>query len=331
ILMLDNLCDKLEYVCDIQEEIDQTPEITTEKIASEYAIDGTTTEQSPGMTTETTSTENPTADASTLNEYSTFDVTTDGSLELTTYSETIEGNPTSDATFITFSGYVTIGVMTATVIEHTPTTTNDVLTQCMKTEATISGTASRALAFDACSLGPFDSLANVTGIGDYTADMCGACLEVTGTNGVCLNVMVADSCGNCGSTDLLLSETAYNALLGTVLDINGYIDVFWRPVPCVVTGYMMFQFSIGSTSDAWSLLIKYHRYPIAAVCVYLAKDCINLPRLQWSNYFDKAWGLGNIPAPFMLRITSDSSHDVYFTIEDIDDSVIIESDVQFPV
>jgi len=159
---------------------------------------------------------------------------------------------------------------------------------------------------------------------DYgTADWCGACLEVTGPNGV-VTVRVVDQCPECKHGDLDLSPQAFQVLSPLAA---GRIPITWHEVACDVTGPIDYHFKDGANAYWTAIQIRNHRYPIATVEAMQGSAYTAIPRVDY-NYFVQASGLG--PGPYMLRVTDTRGHVVEDTGIMLGDSVTRPGASQFP-
>jgi expansin len=137
---------------------------------------------------------------------------------------------------------------------------------------------------------------------DYgIADWCGACLEVTGPQGV-VTVRIVDSCPGCAKGDLDLSEQAF-AVISPLS--AGRVAITWQQVPCEVAGPIAYHFKDGANAFWTAIQLRNHRYPIAKLEALVGGNYAAVPRVDY-NYFVQESGLGD--GPYTLRVTDTRGH-----------------------
>lgn len=192
-------------------------------------------------------------------------------------------------------------------------------------EATGEGTYYDATGAGNCSFDPTpdDLMVAAMNHTDYgTADWCGACLEVTGPQGV-VTVRVVDQCPGCAKGDLDLSPQAFQVLSPLSA---GRIAISWHEVPCTVNGPIAYHFKDGANAFWTAIQIRNHRYPIAKVEAQVNGAYVSIPRLDY-NYFVQDSGLGD--GPYALRVTDTRGHVVEDTGIALGDNVTRTGTGQF--
>ncbi|MBX3157725.1 MAG: hypothetical protein KF773_17280 [Deltaproteobacteria bacterium] len=159
---------------------------------------------------------------------------------------------------------------------------------------------------------------------DYgTAGRCGACVEVTGPDGV-VTVRIVDRCPECKHGDLDLSREAFARIAPLAA---GRVPITWREVPCDVAGPIAYHFKDGANPFWTAIQIRNHRYPIASVEAFAGGAYVAIPRVNY-NYFVDESGLG--PGPYTLRVTDTRGHVVEDTGIELGDDVTRTGAAQFP-
>ncbi len=171
---------------------------------------------------------------------------------------------------------------------------------------------------------PGDLMVAAINHADYgTADWCGACLEVTGPNGV-VTVRVVDQCPGCARGDLDLSPQAFEQLSPLSA---GRIPITWREVACDVSGPIDYHFKDGANAFWTAIQIRNHRYPIASLEAEVDGSFVEIPRVDY-NYFVEDSGLG--PGPYTLRVTDTRGHAIEDAGVMLGDNVTRAGSTQFP-
>jgi expansin (peptidoglycan-binding protein) len=172
---------------------------------------------------------------------------------------------------------------------------------------------------------PNDLLVAAMNHADYgTADWCGACLEVTGPQGV-VTVRVVDQCPGCAHGDLDLSPQAFMMLSPLSA---GRIPITWHEVACDVTGAIDYHFKDGANAYWTAIQIRNHRYPIATLEVEVGGAYVAIPRVDY-NYFVQDSGLGD--GPYALRVIDARGQVVSDTGVALGDNVTRTGAAQFAV
>jgi expansin (peptidoglycan-binding protein) len=70
---------------------------------------------------------------------------------------------------------------------------------------------------------------------------CGECVQVTGPKGNVL-IKIVDKCPECKTGDLDFSPVAFDKFADR---IQGRVPISWYPVPCPVTGGIVYHFKDG--------------------------------------------------------------------------------------
>ena len=145
---------------------------------------------------------------------------------------------------------------------------------------------------------PDDLMVGAMNQTDYAGSAsCGACVEVTGPNGV-IEVRIVDRCPECPQGDIDLSPEAF-ALIAPLE--QGRVDISWRYVACGVQGPMQYHFKEGSNPFWTAIQLHNHTYAIASLEARDAAGNYNaIQRLEY-NYFVADSGLGE--GPYALRVT----------------------------
>jgi expansin (peptidoglycan-binding protein) len=178
-----------------------------------------------------------------------------------------------------------------------------------------------ACGFDAS---PSDLMVAAMNVADYDhAAWCGACLEVTGPNGV-VTVRVVDECPGCSHGDLDLSQQAF-AVLSPLS--AGRIPIIWREVACDVTGPIGYHFKDGSNAFWTAIQIRNHRWPIAALEVQSGSTSQAISRVDY-NYFVETSGLG--AGPYTLRVTDTRGHSLQDSGIALGAAITRDGTAQFP-
>jgi expansin (peptidoglycan-binding protein) len=179
-----------------------------------------------------------------------------------------------------------------------------------------------ACGFDAS---PNDLMVAAMNAADYgTATWCGACLEVTGPNGV-VTVRVVDECPGCSRGDLDLSPEAFQVLSPLSA---GRIPITWHEVACNVSGPIAYHFKDGANAYWTAIQIRNHRYRIATLEAQDAGGTWHaIDRVDY-NYFVETSGLG--PGPYALRVTDTRGHVVEDSGIALGDNVTRTGASQFP-
>ncbi len=148
---------------------------------------------------------------------------------------------------------------------------------------------------------------------DYAGSAaCGACVEVTGPDGV-IDVRIVDRCPGCAAGDLDLSPEAFKMIAAIEL---GRVDISWHYVPCEVEGPLAYRFKEGSSQWWTALQVRNHRHAIASLDYSVDGGTTLIPiQRENYNYFVAPEGVG--AEPFDLRVT-----DVYGQVV-IDEGLVV--------
>ena len=162
---------------------------------------------------------------------------------------------------------------------------------------------------------------------DYAGSApCGACVEVTGPDGV-IRVRIVDRCPGCAVGDLDLSPEAFEMIAPVEL---GRVDISWHFVPCAVEGPLAYRFKEGSSQWWTALQVRNHRHAIASLEYSVDGGDTFIPiKRENYNYFVAPEGVG--AEPFDLRVT-----DVYeqVVIDEglvVGDGIVVEGAANSPV
>lgn len=185
-----------------------------------------------------------------------------------------------------------------------------------------SATGEGSCSFDASS----DKLVAALNGADYgNAELCGACMAVTGPQGS-VTVRVVDKCPGCAKGDLDLSREAFEKISPLSA---GRVDIRWKLVPCDVEGGLGYHFKDGS-SKYWSAIqVRNHKYPIAKLEAKDASGTYKPIARESYNYFVAAnsqLGAG----PFTFRVTDTRGQVVEDSAIVLGDSVTRAGAAQFP-
>jgi expansin len=132
-----------------------------------------------------------------------------------------------------------------------------------------------------------------------SADLCGACLEVTGPKGT-ITVRVVDSCPECPEGALDLSASAFAKLEAPV---KGVFTSNWKVVRCPnVAPVISYHLKDGSSRFWTAIQVRDHSVPIAKLEIEKNGAFINAPRQSY-NYFVLSSGSGT-DGPFRVRVTA---------------------------
>ena len=175
---------------------------------------------------------------------------------------------------------------------------------------------------------PDDLLVAAMNKPDYAdAKWCGACLAVTGPNGM-VKVRVVDSCPGCAHGDLDLSPQAFDMIADHAA---GRVAITWHETSCDVTGPIEYHFKDGANAYWTAVQVRNARYEVSKLEVMQNGAYAEIPRLDY-NYFVAASGLG--PGPYQFRVTSTRSQGT-LTLEDsgiaLGDNVTRTGAGQFPI
>lgn len=129
-----------------------------------------------------------------------------------------------------------------------------------------------------------------------SAELCGACAEVTGPSGTIV-VSIEDRCPECAFGDIDLSAEAFPYIADPIL---GRVAITWKIISCPVTGPVSFYFKEGSSQWWTAVQVRNHKNPIQKFEYLKNGVWTELPR-QTYNYFEDAAGMG--PGPYDFRIT----------------------------
>lgn len=162
---------------------------------------------------------------------------------------------------------------------------------------------------------------------DYAGSApCGACVEVTGPDGV-IRVRIVDRCPGCAPGDLDLSPEAFKMIAPVEL---GRVEISWHYVPCVVEGPLAYRFKEGSSQWWTALQVRNHRHAIASLeySVDGGDTFVSIKRENY-NYFVAPEGVG--AEPFDLRVS-----DVYGQVVTdgglvVADGIVVEGTANMPV
>jgi expansin (peptidoglycan-binding protein) len=140
---------------------------------------------------------------------------------------------------------------------------------------------------------------------------CGACLELTGTAGTRVAIVV-DDCDGCGSSLALdLDADTFAAITGAG---EGMVEIEARAVPCPVTGALRWASSAGTNPYFVKLYALDHRHPLRAVALRVDGAFVPLARTD-----DNAWqwtsGGQTVEPPYTLRVTDVFGHVVEDTVD----------------
>jgi len=139
---------------------------------------------------------------------------------------------------------------------------------------------------------------------------CGACLELSGTAGTRVAIVVED-CEGCGSTvDLDLDAETFTAVTGAD---EGLVEIDARPVPCPVTGSLRWASSEGTNAYFVQLYALDHRHPLSAVALRVAGAFVPLARTDTNGWQWTSSGQ-TVEPPYTLRVTDVFGHVVDDTV-----------------
>ena len=161
---------------------------------------------------------------------------------------------------------------------------------------------------------------------DYAGSAsCGACVEITGPEGV-IDVQIVDRCPGCAAGDLDLSPEAFSMIAALEL---GRVDISWHYVPCAVEGPLAYRFKEGSSQWWTALQVRNHRHAVASLDYSVDGGTTFIPiKRENYNYFVAPEGVG--AEPFDLRVTDVYGQAVIDTGLVVGDAIVVEGAANTP-
>ncbi|UQC80989.1 rare lipoprotein A [Colletotrichum lupini] len=138
---------------------------------------------------------------------------------------------------------------------------------------------------------------------------CGTCLNVKGSKGNTIKVMVVDKCpSGCGNGQLDLSPDAFAKLD----DPNkGQISVSWEQVPCGITSPLIVRNKEGTSKYWFSMQVVNHNYPVTKFEVSTDSGKSWQPTVRQDyNYWQKSSGDGFLVDTVSVRVTCSNGKQV---------------------
>lgn len=149
-----------------------------------------------------------------------------------------------------------------------------------------------------CSL-PYDVKDFYTGALNHTqyktAELCGACVEITGKKGK-INISIVDQCPECKEGDIDLNENIFDLIDDK---INGRVPISWKIIPCSAYKNFSFYFKEGSSEFWTAVQIRDALFPVTKLEIKINNTFIDIPKVDY-NYFIKPDGFGKGPYSFRL-------------------------------
>ena len=148
------------------------------------------------------------------------------------------------------------------------------------------------------------------GTPDTQADLCGACVSVTGPAGTRV-FMVRDRCPECASNQLDIQASALTSV-GYFGTFDGKNDTHFRVVACPMTSPVQFALKEGTNQYWSSVQVRNARYPIAKLEYRQNGAFVNLARTQ-DNYFPIS-GVGLAGKTATFRVTDNNGNSITETV-----------------
>lgn len=182
----------------------------------------------------------------------------------------------------------------------------------------------------ACSFDPSPQDLMVVALNDRyyaAADLCGACVEVTGPKGAVV-VRIVDLCPGCLKVglDLDLSQQAFAAIADLA---KGRVAVTWRVVSPALDGPIGYHFADGSSQWWTGIQVRNHRNPVLSLEYRDAKGTwVNVPRKAWNYFVQTSPGMG--PGPYELRVKDIYGHQISDAGVPLTPGGTVQGSAQFP-
>ncbi|ORY88014.1 RlpA-like double-psi beta-barrel-protein domain-containing protein-containing protein [Leucosporidium creatinivorum] len=136
---------------------------------------------------------------------------------------------------------------------------------------------------------------------------CGACVRVTGPNGV-IDVQIIDECPECAAGSLDLSTSAFSKIAPIS---RGVVPITWEFISCVSAGLEKGSVSVvwksGSSAYWMAIQVRGAAFPVQSIAIRAATSATytNLKREDY-NYFSATSGMGNGPFVVLVRYQNGS-------------------------